>query len=70
MLLDFCWVRWNDGAAIAYLTPAGRCNWAYCGGGPSYRDVAPTHFVAAIESLLGWDHPAAKQAATFVRSAQ
>ena len=61
------WIKWDGGAAIAYRTPSGRCNWSYCGGGPSFREVKPQHFVAAIESLLGWDHPAADKARTFVK---
>jgi hypothetical protein len=62
------WIKWNDGAAVAYQTKAGRCDWAYCGGGPSFRDVSPQHFVAAIESLLGWQHPAADKARAFVKA--
>jgi hypothetical protein len=69
VILHLCWVRWDNGAAVAYRTPTGRCNWSYCGGGPSFRDVSTAHFVAAIESLLGWDHPAARQANDFARSA-
>ena len=63
-------IRWNDGAALLRLTTEGRCDWAYCGGGPHFRDVKRTHFVSAIESLLGWDHPAAREAHDFVRSAK
>lgn len=69
MILHLAWVKWDGGAAVAYQTSPGRCHWSHCGGGTSYRDVSPEHFVAAIESLLGWDHPAADQARAFARSA-
>jgi hypothetical protein len=63
-------INWIGGAALLRLTTGGRCDWVYCGGGPWYRDVKRSHFVAAIESLLGWDHPAAQEARDFVRSAK
>ena len=63
-------INWHGGAAILCLTTDGRCNWAYCGGGPSFRNVRRYHFVASIEGLLGWDHPAARDARDFVRSAR
>ena len=62
-------IRWNEGAALLRLTTDGKCDWAYCGGGPIFRGVRTSHFVAAIESLLGWDHPAACEARDFVRIA-
>ena len=63
-------ISWNGGAAVVRMTHEGRCDWAYCGGGPIFRAVRPVHFVAAIESLLGWDHPAAHEARSFARSAK
>lgn len=63
-------ICWTGGAAWLRLTPTGRarCDWGYCGGGPIYRDVPLTHFVNAIESLLGWDHPAAHEACAYVKA--
>jgi len=69
MILNLCWVRWDNGGALAYIDRDGRCNWAYCGGGPSYRGVKPTHFADSIASLLGWDHPAARDASAFAKHA-
>jgi hypothetical protein len=63
-------ISWNGGAALLRMTTEGRCDWAYCGGGPIFRDVRTSHFVAAIESLLGWDHPAARDANAFIRNAK
>jgi hypothetical protein len=63
-------IRWDNGAALLRLTTSGRCDWTYCGGGPSFRNVPTKHFVATIESLLGWDHPAALKASAFIRSAK
>ena len=67
MILHMTWIKWDGGGAVAYRTASGRCNWSYCGGGPSFREVTPQHFVAAIESLLGWQHPAADEARAFVK---
>lgn len=63
-------ISWTGGAVVVRMTFNGCCDWAYCGGGPIFRNVKPTHFVASIESLLGWDHPAAGEARDFVRSAK
>lgn len=63
-------INWIGGAALLRLTTDGRCDWSYCGGGLSFRDVKRSHFVDSIESLLGWDHPAAQEARDFVRSAR
>lgn len=63
-------INWQGGGALLRLTSGDRCSWSYCGGGPSFKNVKRTHFIAAIESLLGWDHPAAKQARDFVQGAK
>lgn len=60
-------INWEGGAALLRLTSGDRCNWRYCGG-PSFKNVKRSHFVAAIEARLGPDHPAAREARNFVQS--
>lgn len=67
---DMLRINWTGGGALLRLTSGDRCDWAYCGGGPSFRNVKRSHFVAAIESLLGWDHPAAQEARDFCKDAK
>lgn len=62
-------ISWNGGAAWLRLTwGRGRCDWGYCGGFPIYRDVPVTHVADAIECLLGWDHPAAREARAYAKA--
>jgi len=63
-------INWKGGAALLRLTSGDRCNWGYCGGGPSFKNVKRTHFVSAIEALLVGDHPAAQEARNFVQSSR
>lgn len=32
-------INWEGGAALLRLTSGDRCNWGYCGGGPSFKNV-------------------------------
>ena len=67
---DMLRINWTGRGALLRLTSGDHCDWTYCGGGPSFRNVKRTHFVAALESLLGWDHPAAQEARDFCKDAK
>lgn len=61
-------ITWDDGASALVIGKRmnGRYDWGYCGGGPFWRDVRGEHAVAAVESLLGWNHPAAAEVRGYV----
>lgn len=59
---------WIGGAAFLRIRMNGNLDWGYCGTGTRFDDVPPAHFDAAISSLLGWDHPVARQVAQYVKS--